>query len=443
MKNGFPRIYKPPTAGEAAEIIRRDVERMARSYSRELPIVVKRVKGSIVEDVNGNAYIDFNASRGVLLLGGGHQRIVQALIRKLEESSAYSLTEVYRKDALELAEELEKIVPIRGDIRVIFTESRGEAVDAAIMASRWHTGKKVVLGFLGSSHGSTLQGLTLSSNSRPKRALARILDAIYAPNPNCFRCPLGLKLGECGLRCLNFTEEIAEKTAASDLSAIIFEPIQVEEGVIIPPDGYHRGLAQMAKRLEALLIADEAFTAPARTGRWFALDRWNVNVDLVILGEMLSAGLPLGVVAAREDVLDLEPGMYDPVMGGCWLSIAAALETLQVIKDEGLVERGERIGRGVQKRLRDLFEDLELGWDVRGVGMLIGFEVVSGGDPDPGLAREIVAECLRVGLMLRRGGSTIMITPALNIEEEVLEKGMEILEEKVSELSRLSRASSS
>jgi len=440
MGSQHPKISKPPTAGEAERIIRRDIEIMARSYRKLFPLVVKSVEGSIVEDINGNRYIDFTANSGTLLLGGRHPLILQALKEQVERFASYSLTTVYCEEAVELAEELSKIAPIRGDVRIIFTNSESEAVDAAVRALNWHTGKNVILSFLGAKHGSTMKGLQLSSDSRERRQAVKIENVLYAPSPRCSRCMLGLSFEKCEFKCLDYSRRIAEALAPDELSIILFEPIQVEAGVVIPPEGYLERLTHSAKSMGALSVADESYTAPARTGRWFTLDYWNVKVDAVCLGAQLSSGLPLGALIAREDLLDLEPGMYESLTGGCQISISAALATLRAVKEEGLIERSERIGRSIMKRIRDILEELELSWEVRGLGMLIGIEIVDeSGSPMEKLARELVEECFRIGLLIRRRRESIILSPALNIEEEILERGLEILETKISELSRLSQ----
>lgn len=440
----MPKILKPPMSGDAERIISRDVELMARSYKRDFPIAVKSVEGPLVEDVNGNVYLDFTSGLGLLPLGGRHPGIQRALIAQLERLTSYSLRAAYSQEATEFAEELSKILPIRGEVRMIFTDSFSEAVDAAVRALRWHSGRRVIASFLGSYHGSTQTALILSTDLRARRISTEIKDVIYAPPPKCSRCFLGLELGRCRMMCVEHFRRLVEVIAPEDLAAVFIEPIQVEAGVIIPPEEYLQRLSRAVKEIRSLVVANEAFTAPARTGRWFALDRWNSDVDAVIVGAQFSSGLPLGVFAAREDLLDLEPEMYESITGGCQLSLAAALATIHIIKEEGLVERSERIGRNMRKRLLDVIREADAPWEVRGAGMLVGIEAI--GDDvgsNEALVKDVSDECFRVGLLVRRRGSTIILSPPLNIDEEILDRGMEILEQKLLELSRRSRASSS
>ena len=441
MNGQQPRIQKPPTSGEAGEIIARDSALMSRSYRRVFPIVVKRVHGALVEDINDNSYIDFTSGLGTLPIGGNHPEVVKALKGQLEKVSSYNLMAAYSDESVKLIEELSKIAPIRGDLRALFCSSGSEAIDAAIRSMRWHTGRNVVLTFLGEYHGSTIACLAASTDERARRSSTRILDMLYSFGHECEGCPLGLKPEECKAECLKLSRDLIESAAPEDLSAILFEPIHFRLGLSLPPKTYLERLMGLAKELGGLTIADELITAPARTGRWFALDHWNAKVDAVCLGEQLASGLPLGILLAREELLDLEPGMYE-LAAGLQLSIIAALTTLWVIREEGLVERSERLGRRVLKRLRDLVEDLGIGWRVNGIGMLVGVGVLGeDGLGDERLARLIVDECFRVGLLIRRRGATLILSPALNIEEDLLEKGLEIFEEKVSELSQLSQAS--
>lgn len=438
MKGNLPRIARPPASGAAAKVISRDIELMARSCRRKFPIVVKKVERSIIFDVNDNAYIDFTGGFGALPLGGQHPEVVRAVKARVDSSMSIP-PDLYSEEITELAEELARIAPIRGGARVLFRDSISEVIDAAAGAVKWYSGKNAILTFTGGYHGSTEAALMLSASPKIRKPSTRIIDVIYGVGRDCVNCPISLEPEKCQGECLRLSREVVEAVAPDDLAAIIFEPIS-PEAPAPPSTSYMESLEKLARDVGGLLVANEGFTAPARAGRWFTLDRWNFKADIVCLGEQLASGLPLGALIAREEILEMEPFDHDFCCGST-LSASAALATLRVIRDEGLVERSERIGRALLKRARDIAE--KMGWVAHGVGMLVGMRPPRRSDgAGEREAKLIVDECFRVGLLLWRIGSTILITPALNIEEEILEKGLEILEEKIVEISRLSRASS-
>ena len=445
MKREAPRLKAPPTHGKVREIISKDIALMARSYKRPYPLVIKRVKGSMVEDLNGNIYIDLTSGFGMLPLGGLHQSVIEAIKDQSNKLLAYSLRAAYDESVVELIEEISRIAPIRGDLRAMIFSSLSEAVEAALRALSWRSGRRLFLSFHGAFHGSTLMASALSSDQPQRRKAIGFSNILYAPYPYCFRCFAGLRPNECGLRCLRYLGDLLSRVSAEEVAAALIEPIEVEGGVIVPPENYLQGLASTLKKRRIILLVNESMTAPGRSGRWFAIERWRVDADAICLGPSIASGLPLGILIAREDLLELEPGMHESIDDGCQLSISAALATLRSIKDEGLIERADRIGREILKRFRDLGEELEIIGDVRGSGLLLGIELIKEDElPDEELAESLAKECFRSGLIVRRRGSTLILTPALNIEEEVLEKGLEILEAKLREFSSLrSRASSS
>jgi len=434
MNTEAPKITAYPISGRAREIISRDVKLMARSYMRQYPLIVKRVKGAVVEDLNGNLYIDLTSGFGTLPLGGLSPEVVKSIIRQAENLPTYSLRAAYSEDALELVEELSRIAPIRGDVRAIFVNSGSEAMDAALRSIIWHTDKKILLSFIGAYHGSTLATSSISFNSSWIGCEAGFMKTLHIPYPYCFRCPLGLDLSKCGTSCLTYLEDVISRIGSQKIASMVLEPIQVEAGVIVPPRNYIEKFLKTIGEKKILLTLDEVSTAPGRSGRWFAAEHWNLDADVICLGPQLSSGLPLGIVLARESILDLEPETFKSTAGGCQLSIVSALTTLRIIRDEGLVERAERLGRNILKKLNDLKDEVELIGDVRGLGLMIGLEFAGRLDLGQRLAKILVKECFRSGLIVRRRFSTIILTPPLNIDEELLEKGLEIFEAKLREL---------
>ncbi|OYT66701.1 MAG: hypothetical protein B6U65_05050 [Candidatus Wolframiiraptor sp. EX4484-121] len=373
MSKEAPKITSYPIGGRAREVISRDVKLMARSYMRQYPLVVKRAEGAVVEDLNGNLYVDFTSGFGTLPLGGSNPEVVKSIIKQAENLPTYSLRAAYSEDALELVEELSKIAPIRGDVRAIFVNSGSEAVDAAIRSIIWHTDKRIFLSFIGACHGSTLATSSISFNGSWIGCEPSFMKTIHIPYPYCFRCPLGLKPEKCGLACLTYLGDVISRIGVQRIASMILEPVQVEAGVIVPPKSYTEMFSKVIREKKIPIILDEVSTAPGRSGRWFAAEHWDLDADFL-------------------------------------------------------------------RRLKDLKDESELIGDVRGLGLMIGLEFAGGSELGQRLARALVKECFRSGLIVRRRFSTIILTPPLNIDERLLEKGLEILETKVRELSRYREA---
>ncbi len=441
-----PKILTPPWSGKSGEIISKDITLLSRSYNRSHPIVIKEARDGIVIDVNDNRFIDFSSGGGLLTLGGSHPRIIEAVKRQLDATINFSLRNAYSSLAVELGEELSKILPIGGDVRFLYVNSGSEAVEAALRVFRLHTLREHVIGFLGGFHGSTQGAASISSHRSDVEKRTPKLNIHYIPYPYCYRCPIGHDSETCGEACIEYlTKWVLERAVhPSDVSCIVFEPIQIHGGVIVPPDNFWERFIKSVREAGIPVVADETYSSPARTGRWTSIELWRTQVDAVLLGPPLSSGLPLGVLAARGDFMDLEPGQFDSTSGGCLVSLAAALETLRVIRDEGLVERSERMGRNLLRRIKDACDGCENVGEIRGKGLLIGVEIVEDREtknPDYVLAKKIADECFRVGLIVERMGNNLLLRPPLNMDEKFLEKGAEILETKIMEVSTwLSRA---
>lgn len=428
-----PKPVASPAGGRVREVLEKGVRLLARSYQRPYPLAVRKVVGAVVEDLNGNRYIDFTAGGGLLPLGGGHPSLREVYARASENPWSFSSNSSSSEPALELVEELERIAPIRGEVRALITDSGAEAVEAALRTARWHTGKPLLLGFTGSYHGSTLAAASLSTDSKASRRFTHFSSGvIHAPYPDCLRCPLGLSPDECGVRCLNYLEDVLEKAPGEEVAAVVLQPIRVDAAS--PPDGFSQRLKKLCKRAGALLCLDECISAPARSGRWFASEHLELDGEIVVLSSPLASGLPLGILLAREDILDLEPGMIRSEVGGNNLIFEAALATLHAIRDEGLVERAERLGRRLKRRLEGLAEELETVRSVRGKGMLLSVELTRDGNASPRLAREAVSEAFRLGLILGLRGPSVILSPALNIDESLMDKGLEVLEAAIREV---------
>ncbi len=421
---------------EAVEILEKACRIFSRSFQPLYPLIVKQVSEGAVIDVKENKYIDFTSGGGNLLLGGNHPKIIEAIARLIEQKNLFTFQKSYNRDFVEFIEELLKISPVKGDARALIVDSRSEAVEAAIRIARLYTGRRLIIGFTGSYHGLTLGAQSISTDipTRWKR-FEEAPGFVKIPYPDCSRCFLLRERSECRIECLDYLEYMLSLGILENTAAIILQPLR-SDGVS-PPEEYLKNLREFCRENKILLIMDESISAPARTGRWFTIDYYDVDTDCLILASQISQGYPIGVLLSKSRLLDLEPNYIEPEVGGNILTITIALRVLEILKNEGLIERAERIGRVIKKRLEELRRELEFVYRINGRGMYIGFELVKEGKPSRILGRELVKECFRNRLLLKMDReSTIVISPSLNIREEILEKGLEILDAKLRELYR-------
>jgi 4-aminobutyrate aminotransferase len=442
-----PRIVVEPPGPKAREILERDSKFIMQSFTRWYPLVVKRSYGSIVEDVDGNLYIDFNAGIAVLNVGHRHPKVVEAIKRQLEKFLHYSLTDFYYEEAVEAAEILDRITPVRSPAKTFFTNSGAESVEGSIKVARGYFkgSRPYIVSFTGAFHGRTYGAMSLSASKTVHRRwfsplLPGVVHAVY---PDPYRCPFpGLEGEECGEAALGFLEDVVFSRIVDpvEVAAIIFEPIQGEGGYVVPPDNFLPGLEKVARRHGILLIADEVQTGFARTGRMFAVEHWGVEPDVMALAKAMGGGLPLGAIVGRSEVMSLPPGSHANTFGGNPVALAAFKAVIDVIQSERLAERAARLGGEAMSRLRELADSVEIVGTVRGKGLMIGVEIVKNKEtkePNPKAASKIIELSFKRGLLVIGAGvSAVRIAPPLTIEEELFFKGIEILEEVVRRVAR-------
>jgi len=436
LSGKYPKILVRPPGPKARELLARDEAVISPSYVRFYPLVAESGSGCVVRDVDGNEYIDFNSGLVCLNVGHCHPRVVEAIRKQAGKLLHYSNTDFYYEESVRLAEELCKITPGKFPKKVYFGNSGTEAVEAAIKLVKWHTRRPRFIGFIGGFHGRTVGSLSFTS-SKPvqRRYFFPLMPGVtHVPYPYCYRCPFKLEPPDCNYWCVDFIEEwVLEKyVPPEEVAAIIFEPIQGEGGYIVPPDGYFQRLKRLADRHGILLVDDEVQAGVGRTGRWFAIEHWGVEPDVVCIAKAIASGLPIGATVARAKFMDWEGGSHASTFGGNPVSCAAALAVIDVIREERLLENAERQGRRIMKRLEELKDELELVGDVRGKGLMIGVELVKDErtkEPAKDEAREVMMRSWRRGLaVITCGVSTIRIAPPLIITDELVDAGMEILE---------------
>ena len=440
----YPKIVVRPPGPKAREILERDEKLISPSYVRFYPLVVESGKGCIIRDVDGNEYIDFNSGLVCMNVGHNHPKVIEALKKQLEKFLHYSNTDFYYREVVDLAERLCEITPGNFEKKVYYGNSGTEAVEAAIKLAKWHTRKPQFIGFVSAFHGRTIGSLSFTA-SKPvqRRYFFPLMSGVtHVSYPYCYRCPFKQTFPDCNYWCIDFIDEyvLQKYIPPEEVAAILFEPIQGEGGYIVPPDGYFQRLKKLADKYGILLIDDEVQAGMGRTGRWFAIEHWEVEPDIICMAKALASGLPLGATVARAKIMDWEGGSHASTFGGNPLSCVAAMAVIDIIKEQNLLENATRQGNYIMKRLRELAEQSKIIGEVRGKGLMIGVEIVEDKNskkPAPNLAKEIMMRSWKRGVaIITCGVSTLRIAPPLIITRELVDAAMEIVEDAIREVER-------
>jgi len=415
-----PDIRTELPGPKARAIIERDRARVSPSYTRDYPFVMARGDGAVVEDVDGNLFLDCAAGIAVTGTGHSHPDVVRAITDQAQKYLHMSGTDFYYEPQVQLAEEVAGIVPIAGEVRSFFGNSGAEAIEAAIKLARYSTKRFNIIAFLGSFHGRTLGALaTTSSKYVQRRGFGPMMPGVYhAPYANCYRCPVGREPQTCAAECVSWVEEqiMVHLVSPDEVAAILVEPIQGEGGYVVPPKVFHQRLREIATRHGILLIADEVQSGMGRTGRMFACEHFGIEADIVTIAKGIASGLPLGIMAARSELMTWPPGAHASTFGGNPVSCAASLATIKILKD-GLVANADTVGAHMIDRLRGLMEKHAIIGDVRGKGLMIGVELVRDRTTKERATTErdrVVHEMFRRGvLILGAGRNAIRFAPPL------------------------------
>lgn len=440
--NSYPKIVVTPPGPKARELVRKDERLISSSYFRFYPLVIESGQGCIVRDVDGNEYIDLNSGLACLNIGHTHPKVIEAIKNQCTRFLHYSNTDFYYNEVVSLAERLLEITPGNFEKKVFFSNSGTEAVEAAVKLAKWHTRKQLFIGFVNAFHGRTIGALSFTA-SKPvqRRYFSPLMPGVtHVPYPYCYRCPFKQTYPECHYWCIDFIEEFAlqKYVPPEDVAAIIFEPIQGEGGYVVPPPEYFQKLKRLADKYGVLLIDDEAQAGMGRTGKWFAIEHWSVQPDVLCSAKALASGLPLGATIAKSKVMDWTGGSHASTFGGNPLSCVAALAVIDVIKEEGLLENATKQGTYILKRLEELKDESEIIGDVRGKGLMIGVEIVTDKEdkkPASDKSNEVIMRSWKRGVAAATCGvSTIRICPPLNITRELVDSALEILVDVIKEV---------
>ncbi len=406
-------------------------------------VPIERARGCYAYGPGGEEYLDFCAGMATAGTGHCHPKVVAAIKQQAERLIHGPVGVLLYEPIIRLAEELAKVMPAGLD-RFLFLNSGSEAVEGSVKLARYATGRPAVVAFVGAFHGRTLgaTSLTTSKSKYRKHYEPLVGGAYFVPHPYCFRCPCGLAPATCALKCFDFIEDLFDHCVdPSEIAAFIVEPVLGEGGYVPVPAEYLRRLREVCTEHGILLIFDEIQTGFGRTGTMFAAQGLGVTPDIMAIAKGIASGLPLSAVVAPQDLMaKWTPGAHGTTFGGNPISCAAALATLEVFREERLLENAKRQGQRAMGFLRQLLgskDKYPIVGDVRGMGLMIGIEFVDPADgrtPNGGAVEAVLGECLERGLILYPCGSygqSIRFIPPLVVSDQELDKGLGIFEEAI------------
>jgi len=436
-----PEIKTPLPGPKASALI--DAEALVASPSqiKEYPLAVERAKGTVVVDMDENHFFDFMTGIAVTITGHCHPKVVAAIQDQAEKLIHICGTDFYYSPYARLCERLASLGPGDHDWLVFLGNSGAEAVEAAIKLARYHTKRQYIIAFHGAFHGRTCGAVSLTASKVKQRAgFSPLLPGVvHLPYANCYRCIYNLTYPECNVTCVEcWRDTIFETTLSPDeVAAIVVEPIQGEGGHIVPPLEYFVRLRKLCDDFNILFVADEIQCGMGRTGKFFALQHWDVIPDIITLGKGLGSGMPISAIMARRDIMTWPPGSHGSTFGGNPVSCAASLATLDLLEEE-LMDNAVRVGRYLKDRLVDIQSRHPIIGDVRGMGLMLAIEFVLDRTKKtraPQIAEDFVQNCFRKGLLvLGCGECSVRFAPPLIVTQEEIDIAIEIIERVLNDM---------
>ncbi len=436
VRPDLPSLITELPGPRARAVIERDAATLSPSYTRAYPLVAKSGQGALVEDVDGNRFLDFNAGIAVVATGHCHPRVVRAIREQAARLIHMSGTDFYYENMVRLAEKLASIAPGGVPRRVYFGNSGTEAVEAAIKAARYHSGRDQFIAFLGGFHGRTLGALSLTaSKSVQRRGFGPLMPGvIHVPYAYCYRCAYGRRVETCAVECVKFIEDqiLATIAPAEEVAAIVLEPVQGEGGYVVPPPKFFDQLAELARRHGILLVFDEVQSGLGRTGKMWAAEHFGVTPDILAVAKGIASGMPLAATIARAELMRWPPGAQASTFGGNPVAVEAALATIELLEG-GLVRNAAELGAHILGRLADWPRRFRFVGDVRGLGLMIGVEFVrdqATRERAPEVRQRVERLAFERGLLvLGAGRNTLRLCPPLVITRDQADFAVDTLEE--------------
>jgi 4-aminobutyrate aminotransferase len=423
---------------KAMAIIERDRTVISPSYARGYPFVMDHGKGCEVWDVDGHRFLDFAAGIAVTSTGQCHPRVVKA-IQDQAEKFIHISADFYHEGWVRLGEELDQIAPFKEDAVSFMTNSGTESVEAAIKLARYHTGASQFIGFLGAFHGRTLGSLSFTA-SKPvyhEGFYPLMNGVVHVPYPNPYRPLLTTRPAEdYGETVVRYIEQqvLGQMLPHQEVAGILIEPIQGEGGYVVPTPGFFPALRRLCDKYDILLIVDEVQSGMGRTGKWWAIEHFGVEPDIVCVGKGIASGIPLGAIISRKSVATWPLGSHGNTYGGNPIACAAALETIDLIKTQYMQNAAEMGSYALDVLTEIMARHASIG-QVRGIGLMIGVEFVKdriSKEPDHDLRERIVDLAFERGMLtLGCGKSTIRIAPSLSVNKTEMDEGLAVFEEAV------------
>jgi len=435
-----PSIKTELPGPEARKYIEMSREYEPGSMSEQVPAVWRKAQGVVVEDVDGNTFIDFSSGVLVTNVGHCHPKHVAAIQEQAAElMNSYDFVNPWRA---RLAKKLVQITAPNLD-KAFILSTGAEAVESAIKVARRYTGKYEIIAFHGAFHGRTYMSMSVGGKSGIKKHFGPMVPGVlFAPFCYCYRCVFEQKFPECDYTCLRYLDSVLDTESAGSVAALITESYQGAAGSIIPPGDYMQRLKRWCEERDIIFILDEVQSSFGRTGRMFAYEHWGIQPNLLCLGKGIGSGVPISALLGESRILDsLEPGSMSSTNGGNPLCARAALAAIEIMEEEKLADRSDDLGAKMLDRLNAMMKKYEMIGDVRSMGLVAGVEIVTdkkSKQPDSAMTRRIIRESFERGLIMIAPigfyGNVIRIAPPLVIPEDLLMKGLDIIEESVKTL---------
>jgi 4-aminobutyrate aminotransferase len=439
----LPHLVTELPGPKAKQLVDRDHAVVSPSYTRDYPLVAKTGRGAMIEDVDGNTFLDFAAGIAVCATGHCHPEVVAAIQKQASELIHMSGTDFYYPNLVDLAEKLAAIAPGKEPKRVYFGNSGAEAIEAAIKLVKYHTKRDKLIGFHGAFHGRTMGALSLTaSRSIQRKGFGTLLSGVFhMPFPDTYRGTYGVRPECASADCLSYLENelFRRRVDPDEVAGIFIEPIQGEGGYLPAPADFLQGLQRICRKHGILLVADEVQSGMGRTGKWWASDHAGIEPDIICTAKGIASGMPLSAIIARADVMNWVPGAHASTFGGNPVCIAASIATLGLLENQYMANAA-RMGDYIMKRTADWREKHKIVGEVRGRGLMIGIEFVRDQktkEKANDLRNKLVQMAFHKGLLvLGSGDTTLRLCPPLLIDEAQADFALNTLEACITELER-------